>query len=199
MAILTFPNILPESLEFGIRYNTQVSTSSLNGVNQRVEMPGARWFGSMSFTDMTVAESAALKSFMLELRGSAGAFFFGDLSHTAPFTTVSGSPTVDSISTARIIRTTVGSGSFSPGDYIQIGSDDQRELKMIISSASVGGNTYDLTIEPMIRRIDYIGLPIVYTNPKGVFFLTASDQARWATRSKAKLQDISLEFIELFT
>lgn len=198
MAILTFPAITPETQDFGIKYNTQISTSSLNGVNQRVELPGARWGGSMSFRDLTVSEAATLKTFMLELRGSAGAFFFGDLSHTSPFNTVTGSPTVESPSTRSVIRTTVSSGSFSPGDYIQIGTDDSRELKMVISSASVGGNTYDLTIEPTIRRGSYIGQSIIYTNPKGAFFLSESDQARWSTRSKAQLQDMSLEFVELF-
>lgn len=200
MAILTYPTSLqPEIIDFGIKYNTQVSTSNINGVTQRVELPGARWMGSMSFRDLTPEDAATLKAFLLELRGSAGSFFFGDLSHTTPFTTVTATnPEVETGSTARIIRTTLDTGNFSPGDYIQIGSDDQRELKMIIASAPQGGGVYDLTIEPMIRRTDYIGLPITYTNPKGVFFLTESDQARWSTRSKAYLQDISIEFIELF-
>lgn len=199
MAILTYPSsILPEIHEFGIKYNTQVSTSTINGVTQRVELPGARWLGSMSFRDLTPTESATLKTFLLELRGSSGSFFFGDLSHTSPFNTVTGSPTIAAGSTPRIIRTTVSSGSFSSGDYIQIGADDQRELKMVISSSLVGGNTYDLAIEPMIRRTDYIGLSITYSNPKGVFFLTESDQAKWSVRSKAQLQDISIQFIELF-
>ena len=199
MAILTYPtSILPEVQDFGIKYNTQVSTSTINGVTQRVEMPGARWMGSMSFRDLTPQDAATLKTFLLELRGSSGEFFFGDLSHTSPFNTVTGSPTIAAASTARIIRVTLSSGSFSPGDYIQIGADDQRELKMVISSSLVGGSTYDLTIEPMIRRTDYVGLSVVYTNPKGVFFLTESDQARWSTRSKAHIQDMSIEFIELF-
>ncbi len=199
MAILTYPTtILPEVHEFGIKYNTQVSTSTINGVTQRVELPGARWMGGLSFRDLTPEDSATLKSFLLELRGSSGSFFFGDLTHTSPFSTVTGSPDVETGSTARILKTTVSSGTFTAGDYIQIGSDDSRELKMIVGATNTGGNAWDLTIEPMIRRTDYIGLPIVYTNPKGVFFLTESDQARWSVRSKALLQDMSIEFIELF-
>ena len=199
MAILTYPTtILPEVHEFGIKYNTQVSTSTINGVTQRVELPGARWMGGLSFRDLTPEDSATLKSFLLELRGSSGSFFFGDLTHTSPFSTVTGSPDVETGSTAKILKTSVSSGTFTAGDYIQIGSDDSRELKMIVGATNTGGNAWDLTIEPMIRRTDYIGLPIVYTNPKGVFFLTESDQARWSVRSKALLQDMSIEFIELF-
>ena len=153
----------------------------------------------MSFRDLTTTESDTLKTFLLELRGSAGSFFFGDLSRTSPLNTVTGSLTVETGSTNKIIQTTVSSGSFSPGDYIQIGSDNSRELKMIIAASDLGAGVFNLTVEPMIRRTDYIGLPITYTNPKGLFFLTESDQARWSIRSKAQLQDISFDFIELFT
>ena len=201
MAILTFPTILPETQDFGIKYNTQVSSSQVSGVTQTVEMPGARWVGSTNYRDMTLAESADLKAFMMELRGSAGRFYYGDITHTSPFNTVTGSPTVESSSTRRIIRVTLGASSpqFSRGDYIQIGTGTNRELKMVMSSASAGGDAYDLTIEPMIRMQTYVGESVVYTNPTGVFLLTTSEQARWATRGKALLSDMSLEFIEVFS
>lgn len=200
MAILTFPTIVPETQDFGIKYNTQVSSSQISGVTQTVEMPGARWAGSISYRDMTLAESADLKGFMLELRGSSGRFYYGDITHTSPFNTVTGSPTITS-GTRRVIRTTLGASSpqFSRGDYIQIGTGTDRELKMVLESVSVAGDTYDLTIEPMIRRQTYVGQSIVYTNPTGVFLLSTSDQAKWSTRSKALLSDMSLEFIEVFS
>lgn len=200
MAILSFPSITPESQDFGITYNTQISTTPLSGIAQTVEMPGARWRGSMGFSSMTSAESAGLKAFLLELRGSAGRFFYGDVSKTATLLAVTGSPTIDSPSTNRIIRTTLGAGSpaFSVGDYVQLGTDDQRELKMIISSTLVSGDTFDIIVEPMIRRTDYLGLSIVYVNPKGVFLLSSDTQALWSVRSKALLSDINLDFIEMF-
>ena len=201
MAILVFPTITPETQDFGIKYNTQVSTSVLSGIAQTVELPGARWGGNMSFRDMTPVESAALKVFLLELRGSAGRFFYGDISHTDPFNAVTGSPTIESSSTNRLLRITLGGGSpaFSPGDYVQIGTDDSRELKMILDSTSIGGDVYDITVEPAIRRTDYLGLSVVYADPTAVFLLASSDQATWGTRSKALLSDMSIEFIEVFT
>jgi hypothetical protein len=201
MAILTFPTITPEIQSFGIRYNTQVSTSTIAGLAQTVELPGARWKGSMSFRDLTVADAANLKAFLLELRGSSGIFFYGDITHTTPFNVVTGSPTISATaSTPRFIRVTLGASSptFSPGDYVQLGTDDQRELKMVISSTVVSGDTYDLIIEPMIRRIDFIGLSVIYTDPKGVFFLTADDQGTWASRTKVHLTDMSMDFVEVF-
>ena len=53
MAVLTFPSIDPDFQDFGIDYNTQISPSPLSGIMQRVELPGARWRGSLSFRDMT--------------------------------------------------------------------------------------------------------------------------------------------------
>ena len=200
MAILSFPSIVPEIQTFGVKYNTQVSTTTLSGIVQSVELPGARWNGSISFSDMTPIESAALKVFMLKLRGSSGRFFYGDQTHTAPFNTVTGSPSILGGSTARVIAITLAASSppFVPGDYIQIGSDDQRELKMIVASNNTGGDNYDLTLEPMIRRTDYVSQQIFFTNPTGVFFLSADDQASWGSRSKALLSDMTLDFVEIF-
>lgn len=200
MAILTYPNITPETQSFGIQYNTQVSTSTISGVNQTVELPGARWKGNVSFRDVPNAESAELKSFLLELRGSSGTFFYGDITHTDPFLAVTGSPTILGGSTRRIIKITLGGGSpeFSEGDYLQLGTNDQRELKYILSSTSTGGDNYDIQIEPMIRIQTFIGLSVGYNNPKGVFMLTSDTQASWSTRSKAFLSDINIEFIEIF-
>lgn len=197
MAVIAFPSIDAETQDFGLRYNTQVSSSQISGITQTVELPGARWAGSLSYRDMTLTESASLKAFLLQLRGSAGRFSYGDASHTSPFNTVTGSLTISS-GTRTVIRTTVGSGSFSTGDYIQIGTDDNRELKMVLVSALVAGNTYDLTIEPPIRRSTFIGQSIVYNNPTGVFMLTTSDQASWSIRSKAQLSDMSIEFFEAY-
>jgi hypothetical protein len=200
VATLNFPSITPDSQEFGIIYNTQVSTTTLNGVVQTVELPGARWKGSMNFTDLTPAESATLKAFLMELRGSSGRFWFGDLTHTSPFNTISGALTVESASTARVVNTTMNNSGqeFSVGDYIQLGSDATRELKMLIDVQNVSGLNYDLTVEPMIRRTDYVGLTIDYTNPVGQFMLMGDDYASWVSRGKGYLTDISLEFIEVF-
>jgi hypothetical protein len=154
----------------------------------------------MSFTDLTPVDSATLKAFLLELRGASNTFWYGDLTHTTPFNTVSGSLTIESASTARVINTTLDSASevFSIGDYIQVGTDDSRELKMIIDVQSTGGLNYDLTIEPLMRRTDYVGLSLVYSSPKGKFRLTGDDLANWSSRGKAYLTDMNIEFVESF-
>jgi hypothetical protein len=199
MAVLDFPNIIPETQEFGIVYNTQVSTSPVSGITQTVELPGARWKGKLTFTDMTPEESATLKAFLLRLRGSAGRFYYGDQSHTTPFNTITGDLTVLGTSTRNIVEVTTTTGEFSIGDYIQIGNNEDRELKMVLVSAFLSSpSTYQLTIEPTIRMTDYADESLIYTNPTGKFLLTSSDQANWAIRGKGLLSDITIEFIEVF-
>jgi hypothetical protein len=199
MAVLDFPNIIPETQEFGIVYNTQVSASPISGITQTVELPGARWKGKLTFTDMTPEESATLKAFLLRLRGSAGRFYYGDQSHTTPFNNITGDLFVAIGSTVNIIEVTTLSGIFSIGDYIQIGDDENRELKMVLVSAFLNSPyTYQLTIEPTIRREDFEEQIVVYNNPTGKFLLTSSDQANWAIRGKGLLSDITIEFIEVF-
>lgn len=201
MAILTFSalNITPETQDFGIKYNTQISTTTLSGIAQTVELPGARWKGSMSFRDMTLADSATLKAFLLELRGASGRFFYGDISHTSPFSSVTGTLGIEANSTARLMRVTYdapGTARLAEGDYVQVGEDDDRELKMVVGEFAVSGYTYDVQVEPMVRRTDYVGKNLVYTNPKGVFLLDSDEQAHWGIRSKALLSDLSLSFLE---
>lgn len=200
MATETFPSLVPEAQTFGIKYNTQISTSALSGVSQVVEMPGARWRGSITFRDLTPSDAAILQTFLLKLRGSAGLFFYADQSRTSPQTAITGSLTVESGSTNRLVYTTPSTGGFTAGDYIQIGADgDSPELKMITNVSGPPASQQALTVEPAIRRTDYLGKTITYTNPKGEFRFINENQLIWSIRSKALLTDINLEYLEFFT
>lgn len=197
MAILTFPSVTPDILNFGIKYSTQVSSTSLTGIVQTVELPGARWNGNMSFRDTTHVESASLKAFLMELRGASGRFYYGDISSANPQNTITGTFNIETGSDNRNIIVTPTSGVFSIGDRVQIGTDTNREYKMVIAVS--GTTTQTLTVEPLIRRTDYIGLELVYSDPTGVFMLSQDDYAKWSVRTKVYLSDLSFDFIEAFT
>ena len=139
MAVLTFPDIVPSSISFGIKYNTQINISSLSGAVQTVEIPGARWVANMSFSDMEPAETRVLAAFLAELRGSSGRFALYDFSHKDPrgSNLAAGSVIVDvtaSIATPIVSGTASSGGStttlvdttatflddgFTAGDYVQ--------------------------------------------------------------------------------
>lgn len=84
MPTLNFPSIVPSSVSFGIKYNTQINISTLSGTVQTVEVPGARWVADLSFDDMQAAESRVLAAFLAELRGASGRFYLYDHSHKDP-------------------------------------------------------------------------------------------------------------------
>jgi len=154
MAVLTFPNIVPGSISFGIKYNTQINISSLSGAVQTIEIPGARWVSNLSFSDMEPNETRVLAAFLTELRGASGRFYLYDFSHKNPRgsnlasgniiidvdATIS-SPIISGTTTAGSTSTTLvdSGGNFvntgiSAGDYIK--NVTKSELKRILSFSS---------------------------------------------------------------
>lgn len=194
MAILTFPSLVPDNQTFGIQTTTFVNVTSVGSFTQTIEIPGARWKGSMTFSDLTIADSITLKTFLLKLRGPAGRFYFNDLSQTAPQGAVTGTKTIQAGSDQRdiILNNTT---NMTIGDYIQLGTGTTRELKMIVDKSGA-----TLTVEPMIRApiADLIGTNVTYSNPLGIFMLTSDDQSSWDIRGKSYLSTVSLDFIEAY-
>ena len=203
---IAFPSLIPTSQTFGIHYNTFINQSTLVGTVNTIELPGARWMGSVTFSDLTSTDTAKLRAFIAELRGSSGRFLYGDLGLTVPQDSAfshTGSLTIDASPspTNRIIYVSPDSPStFTEGDYIQIGDDnDSPELKTIIS-VSGGPGQQGLTVEPLIRRsvASLAGTNVYYNNPKTEFALINEKQLMWNIRSKAHLSDFNLDFVEFF-
>jgi hypothetical protein len=83
--VLTYPaNILPDSLDWRIKYNTQVFSSPFDNTTQTAESPGARWNCRMNFSNLQPAELRELAGFMASLRGMSGRFTLFDLSLPYP-------------------------------------------------------------------------------------------------------------------
>jgi len=199
MTVISTPPVVPESINFGITHNVTVSVSPLSGSTQTLELPGARWKASLTYTDLTSQEAKLMKAWLVSLRGMAGRFYLYDYGETSTLNAVTGTPTIETGSTRRLITATTTGAAFVPGDYLEIRSssvDESRELKMVIAASATGPGTRNYTIEPPIRRDTYVGLDIIYSECKGVFMLANNDQTYWSTRSKAYLNDITIDCIE---
>ena len=199
MAILTFPNIQPESFEWGISYISQVSSSPLTGYVQTLEIPGARWKARLSYSDLTPAEGRELMAFLTRLRGMSGRFYLSDLSlennqgdSTATKVVAAGS------GGSTLILDSDVTPNLVPGDYVRIGSDVDREVKMIVQRT--GAATY--TIAPNIRMAAPVGENVFMhgsaQKAECVMMLTSDEQASWPTTTKARLSSIDIECVEVY-
>ena len=77
-----FPDIRPSSIEWWLDSNTLVHQSPLSRSTHTLELPGARWRVSMTFSNLLRPELDALTAFVNGLRGAAGRFTFGPLQQT---------------------------------------------------------------------------------------------------------------------
>lgn len=201
VTILDFDSlgVVPDSAEFGITYNTLIHTSPLSGATQTLEMPGARWKMRLSFRNLEPSEGRKLASFLTRLRGAAGRFYCHDYGRPTPqnITTSLNSTTLVSTVSAgsnSVSLTGYSTGSLTVGDYISIGNNGLRELKIIVAD----NNNGLYTIEPKMRATKSAGTPVIVNKPSTVFMLSSDEQAYWSTRSKAFLSDIDIDAVEIF-
>jgi len=202
MATIPFPNVIPSSSSFGIKYNTQINTSTLSGSTQTIEIPGARWVCSLSFSDLEPYEGRLMSAFLAQLRGSSGRFFLTDFTHPAPRGSISapGAVTVNGANQVGNTVTTSGwtasqSGLLLKGDYFQFSNG---ELKMVTKdvTSDVSGNA-TITFEPPIRISPSNAAAITLTD-YSVTMMLSSNESRWTSNNEALLSNISIECIEGF-
>ena len=208
-----FPAILPTSVQFGLRSNTQVFSSPFSSSVQTVRMPGAAWFGTANFDDLEEAEARELIAFLMEMDGMQGRFYFGDLSKMTPRGAATGIARVRGGSqTGNAINVDGLSGStsnvFLPGDYIAFDTTQGRELHMVTQSANTNSSGQaTLSISPSIRTspandaIVTIGSSITSgignTDLSCVMRLQA-DQSSWSVRAPI-VSSIRVSFVEAFS
>ncbi len=77
-----FPDIRPSSIEWWLDSNTLVHQSPLSRSTHTLELPGARWRVSMTFSNLRRPELDELSAFVNGLRGAAGRFTFGPIQQT---------------------------------------------------------------------------------------------------------------------
>jgi len=142
MAVKNFPNVSPDANpSFTLESNTSSFESSLNKNVQHMELPGARWRGSVAFSNRTRQEANKIKAFMTSLGGQVGRFYL------TPFDayqsgTMSGTGAVDGAVASGVSSIPTKGWEadqdtlFEAGDYIEVNG----ELKMVTDD--VAGSDY---------------------------------------------------------
>ena len=200
---INFPDIIPNTMSFGIKYSTQINISPLSGSVQTIEVPGARWVASMTYSGMSVAEGRELAGFIADLRGSGGRFFLYDFSHPEPrgsnsfpsAVTLNGNYGVGVTSIATIGWTASAAGVLLVGDYIEL---PNKELKIVTSivNALPGGDAL-IEFEPPLRNGVATSDP-VNTSQCRTTMLLDNDEYRWQANNAGLLTDSTITCMEGF-
>lgn len=193
--------IEPDSVDMGIVFNTQVSTSSLSQYVKTYELPGARWKIRLNYSNLEPIEARPLLAWLTDLRGAAGRFYIYDFSLPEPLGGLtSANFTLSSPSTINL--TSMVGGTLKVGDlftiYPNAPYNTVPELKMVTNVVSATSFNFS----PVCRRpyTSYTTNASIAlgTSAYAQMMLTSDEQAFHSVQGKVKLSTITVEGIEVF-
>ncbi len=225
MAVLTFPDITPNSAVWSLEHNTRQFTSPLSKATQTLESPGARWKATLTFKNLTQAKARTLFAFLAQLGGAAGRFYLHDHSLPTPMGSPSESPVVngaDQVGSSLVTKDwpadaiavddypgyvddapgyvdDLGAGTLitvlKAGDYFGVNN----ELKIMTEDAITDGlGNVTLKYAPPARSAPVDGAVISYDKPKCIMRLVDDNQINLAARP-GNLGNITISCVESFT
>lgn len=185
MAILDFPDIVPDNEEWTLRYSTLIFRSDLNGAEQTEELPGARWSVQVTFSNRQGRDVRALQGFLASLKGRAGRFWYVP-SDWEPLGTAGGTPTSSAgVNEGDTTMATTGwtanqNEALAIGDYFEYNG----ELKKVTATVTSDG-AGDATVEfaPPIRIATGSGLSLTLTEPRCQMKLASDTEGKWNIRA----------------
>jgi len=206
MALITLPTSPTfKASRFGLRANTQLFNSPLDGSVQTLERAGARWFGEFEVAPGAAADVAEWRAKLALLSGMADRFIARDSLNTTPRGVATGTPLVDGSAQSGRTFNTKGwainiTGILLEGDYLSfINLDGFNELHIVTADVnSDGTGLAALTVEPPLRAAPTDGTAITVTNPSCEMMLVDDQQAVWDMDDN-KWFRIGFSGIEVFT
>lgn len=210
-----FPAIIPTSVSFGLRSNTQVFKSPFTSSTQTIRMPGAAWFGRATFDDLEQEEWRELAAFLAEMEGMNGRFYFTDFGGTSPrggmatrSNTVrvrGGGQTGNTLAIDGLPANL--STAFKKGDYISFDTSAGREMHIVTADANANSSGQTtLNISPQIRVSPSDNAIVAYRSnvDNGVsnadiscIVRLSSDDVMWGLQAPVT-GSISFSFVETF-
>ena len=204
MTTIAFPTLsrrTPGAVEFGLKANTQVFTSPLNGSVQTLALPGARWTAAFTWANLAEADAALLQAFLAQLRGQANFCALYPYHRSVPRGSIALSGVTLNGAVAQFASTANlancgASKTLQAGDYFAVAG----ELKIATAAATAdgSGNMTGVTFEPPVRAsAGWSNGAGVTTNKPTATFMLSDPHARWATRVGTGT-DIAFDLVEVF-
>lgn len=210
MSTIVWPSgITPPQVTLGLKANTQVFTSDLDGSVQTLELPGARWVMSFSTQGFKRSNAALLESMIAQLRGQANRLRVPVFGRRAPQGTWAGapkvnnevgSPTLSQTGTSMYINGLTTGATGKAGDFFNIGSNG--ELKMLTADFSESGGAALISFYPEIRTAPAHSTSIVTANCVVPQMILKDPQQTWRIAPNGLpndgFADFSFDLVEVF-
>lgn len=194
--IYTYPDtIVPDSIDWGITYNTQIFTSPFNRATQTAELPGAGWTARMSYSNLQQSELRQLSAFFIQLRGRAGRFNLYDFSLPTPQSGAKVDSVVGASSPPTATRLVIDATGLTIGDYIEVTPTNSTipEVKMIVD---IAGSV--IVVEPPFRVVPSVGDAVKFNKASCNFMLESDSQVGWNSQGKIYLSNFTVSATEAF-
>ena len=202
MTTIVFPTLTraaPQSLELGLKANTQVFVSELSGDVQTLELPGARWTMSFSFSALERADAGIVEALFASMRGQANRLQVPVFGRSVPRGTWAGTPKV---TTGAQTGNTLDCYNFAAGatvkkgDLFNVGSAG--ELKIITADGTADGSgLLTLTFEPPLRASPSAD-EFIISNSCVVPLMIPSDPHLKTALSPGDFTDAAFDLVEVF-
>ena len=200
------PTTAIATARFGLSANTQTFRSPLSGSTRTIELPGARWMGTLELAPRMREEEqgAEWRAFFAEMLGQSGRFYQTVPDYRGPRGTGGGSPIVTIAS--QVGRSLLTSGwtaneiVLKPADFVAWETPSGwRELHMITASiTSDNSGLAELTFSPPIRESPAASEALIVNDPTFVAMLTSADEGLWSV-TPGGVYVSSFSFVEAFT
>jgi len=201
MTTIVYPTLsrAPQSVEIGLKSNSQILVSPLSGDTQTLELPGARWTLTFSYTDLVRADAAELEAFLAQLRGQANRARVPVWGRVLPRGSWLGTPLVKGGSQTGASLACDGftaGATVKRGDMLNIGTAG--ELKRVVTDATADGSgNLTLAFEPPLRVSPADNAALVAFAPV-VPLMIPSDPHLKTTIGQGDRSDVALDLVELF-
>ena len=175
MTTYTYPStsqFRPQGFDIGLRSSVIVSTSSLNGSTQTVEISGPRWVCSLHYGSQSLGDRAAVEGFWSAVRGQVNRVSLWHLSRPAPRGTMRGSPVLTSavaVGDTSIAITTTAYATLLSGDMIGVGA---QILQVTADATATAGGALTVSVSPPARSIVSGASSVVWDKPSAVFLMS---------------------------
>ena len=193
MTTYSFPSVTPNSSSWSLESNTAIFRSVFTGATTTTDRGGEHWRVKLTYRNITAADKAVMKAWLVQLNGQQHRFTLHDhsLIQRGSF---GGTPLVAGAgqtgSTLSVNGVSNVTNWIRAGDMFEVDG----ALKMQTIDATSSGGAVTLTFVPRIVSAPPNSDPIVTSNPSGLFML-ASPTVQWSNAPN-DLSNLSFDAIE---